>query len=93
MRVVRTRVLPLPAPAKISADWCGKVTASSCLLFRPVSKESMLALSHGCDWLRLASKQLLTKILQKKRTSRKHLSQNLHDNKMIVLLSFRFFPP
>jgi hypothetical protein len=43
--------------------------------------------------LRLALKQLVTKILQKKRTSRKHLSQNLHDNKMIVLLSFRFFLP
>ena len=30
MRVVSTRVLPLPAPARISADWCGSVTASSC---------------------------------------------------------------
>src|SRR5450755_1137204 len=30
IRVVRTRVLPLPAPARISADACGKVTAASC---------------------------------------------------------------
>jgi len=30
MRVVSTRVLPLPAPARIRADWCGRVAASSC---------------------------------------------------------------
>src|SRR5689334_17227127 len=30
MRVVRTRVLPEPAPARISADWSGSVTAASC---------------------------------------------------------------
>src|SRR5207253_97225 len=30
MRVVRTRVLPLPAPARISAEECGSVTAASC---------------------------------------------------------------
>ncbi len=30
MRVVSTRVLPLPAPARISADACGSVTAASC---------------------------------------------------------------
>ncbi|MBP1621949.1 MAG: hypothetical protein H6Q02_2716, partial [Acidobacteria bacterium] len=30
IRVVSTRVLPLPAPARISADWCGSVTASCC---------------------------------------------------------------
>src|SRR5437868_12738113 len=30
IRVVRTRVLPLPAPARISADACGRVTAASC---------------------------------------------------------------
>jgi hypothetical protein len=30
MRVVSTRVLPLPAPARISEDACGSVTASSC---------------------------------------------------------------
>src|SRR5271170_6357099 len=29
MRVVKTRVLPLPAPAKTSADWSGRVTAAS----------------------------------------------------------------
>src|ERR1039458_4948156 len=30
MRVVSTRVLPEPAPARISADWLGRVTAASC---------------------------------------------------------------
>src|ERR1700693_1370873 len=30
IRVVRTRVFPLPAPARMSADACGKVTAASC---------------------------------------------------------------
>ena len=30
---------PLPAPASISADWCGSVTASSCGSLRPVRKE------------------------------------------------------
>src|SRR5271155_3628381 len=30
IRVVSTRVLPLPAPARISADPCGRVTAASC---------------------------------------------------------------
>ncbi len=30
MRVVSTRVLPEPAPARISADWFGSVTAASC---------------------------------------------------------------
>src|SRR5262245_31697026 len=30
MRVVSTRVFPEPAPARISADWSGRVTAASC---------------------------------------------------------------
>ncbi|OWW19322.1 hypothetical protein AYR66_07215 [Noviherbaspirillum denitrificans] len=30
MRVVSTRVFPEPAPARISADWLGSVTAASC---------------------------------------------------------------
>src|ERR1700693_5302689 len=30
IRVVSTRVLPLPAPARISAEPCGRVTAASC---------------------------------------------------------------
>src|SRR5208282_6759752 len=30
IRVVSTRVLPLPAPARMSADPCGRVTAASC---------------------------------------------------------------
>src|SRR4051812_19626312 len=34
MRVVSTRVLPLPAPARISAEACGRVTAASCSGFR-----------------------------------------------------------
>jgi hypothetical protein len=39
--VVSTRVLPLPAPASTSADWCGKVTASNCSGFRTESKEDI----------------------------------------------------
>jgi hypothetical protein len=38
MRVVSTRVLPEPAPAKMSACVCGKVTAAACSLLRPWSK-------------------------------------------------------
>src|SRR6478736_7616740 len=34
IRVVSTRVLPLPAPARISAEACGSVTAASCSGFR-----------------------------------------------------------
>ncbi len=34
MRVVSTRVLPLPAPARISADSSGSVTAARCSGFR-----------------------------------------------------------
>ncbi len=34
MRVVNTLVLPEPAPARISADWRGKVTACNCVGFR-----------------------------------------------------------
>src|SRR5262245_26736080 len=37
-RVVSTRVLPLPAPARISADWWESVTASSCCSLRPERK-------------------------------------------------------
>jgi len=35
MRVVRTRVFPLPAPARISAGSGGKVTACCCGGLRP----------------------------------------------------------
>ena len=35
MRVVSTRVLPLPAPAKTRADCGGQVTAESCSGFKP----------------------------------------------------------
>src|SRR5512147_379649 len=34
MRVVSTRVLPLPAPARMRADWFGSVTAASCRSLR-----------------------------------------------------------
>ena len=34
IRVVSTRVLPLPAPARISAEPCGRVTAASCSALR-----------------------------------------------------------
>src|SRR3989338_6085310 len=47
MRVVSTRVLPLPAPARISADWCGSVTESRCSGLRPESREEFIGeLSH-----------------------------------------------
>ena len=38
MRVVSTRVLPEPAPARISAGSGGRVTAASCSGFRPSSR-------------------------------------------------------
>ena len=41
IRLVSTLVLPLPAPARISADCGGRVTASSCFSLRPVSRLSM----------------------------------------------------
>jgi len=37
MRVVSTRVLPEPAPARISAGSGGRVTAASCSALRPCS--------------------------------------------------------
>src|SRR3990172_7602182 len=39
MRVVSTRVLPEPAPARISADWFGRVTAASCSGLRLASSD------------------------------------------------------
>ena len=49
IRVVRTRVLPLPAPAKIMADWAwpfsltgGRVTASRCSGLRFASKSEYI---------------------------------------------------
>ncbi len=51
MRVVSTRVLPLPAPARIRADWLGSVTAASCCSFRFcnrfMSGQGLFALSAG----------------------------------------------
>ena len=38
MRVVSTRVLPEPAPARISAGTAGSVTAASCSGFSPRSR-------------------------------------------------------
>ena len=38
IRVVSTRVLPDPAPAKMSAGRAGKVTAANCSGFRPRNK-------------------------------------------------------
>jgi len=42
IRVVKTLVLPLPAPAKINADWAGNVTAARCSGFKR-SKRSAIA--------------------------------------------------
>ena len=41
MRVVSTRVLPEPAPARISAGRAGSVTAASCSGFSPRSRPPM----------------------------------------------------
>src|SRR6266478_6585601 len=47
MRVVRTRVFPEPAPARISADWSGRVTAASCSGLRFSSRLSMRAFANS----------------------------------------------
>src|SRR5467141_368081 len=47
MRVVRTRVFPEPAPARISADWSGRVTAASCSGLRFSSRLSMRAFANA----------------------------------------------
>src|SRR5512146_3171046 len=49
MRVVNTRVLPLPAPARISADACGSVTASSCSGLRLARSGEVTSLSIISD--------------------------------------------
>src|SRR6188472_2504406 len=61
MRVVRTRVLPLPAPARISADCGGSVTASSCSWLRPSRNcgDMLRRIERpgdysGADWARTA---------------------------------------
>src|SRR5688572_32932869 len=41
MRVVSTRVLPLPAPARIRADSRGRVTALSCSGLRPETRRDI----------------------------------------------------
>src|SRR3990167_3540604 len=56
MRVVSTRVLPLPAPARISADWAGSSTAARCSGLRPESREEFMAqLSHRIALCRLVA--------------------------------------
>ncbi len=47
MRVVSTRVLPEPAPARISAGRAGSVTAASCSAFRPRSRPPASITSGG----------------------------------------------
>src|SRR5437899_3491501 len=47
IRVVRTRVFPEPAPARISADWSGRVTAASCSGLRFSSRLSMQAFANA----------------------------------------------
>jgi len=49
MRVVSTRVLPEPAPARISADWSGSVTASRCWGLRESRKEADMATMRTCE--------------------------------------------
>ena len=48
MRVVSTRVLPEPAPARISAGTAGRVTAASCSGFSPLSSDAVPA-SEYCS--------------------------------------------
>ena len=54
MRVVSTRVLPLPAPARINADCGGSSTAARCSGLRPESREGFMGeLSHSnADFLK-----------------------------------------
>src|SRR3989338_5347523 len=59
MRVVNTRVLPLPAPARISAEWCGRVTASRCSGLSPLS----MSIKNGEADLPSASPSFLPKTL------------------------------
>src|SRR5438876_5207772 len=47
IRVVRTRVFPEPAPARISAYWSGRVTAASCSGLRFSSRLSMRAFENA----------------------------------------------
>src|SRR5471032_225974 len=47
IRVMSTRVLPLPAPARISAGSFGSVTAASCSGFRLASRSGMGEFSGG----------------------------------------------
>ena len=55
MRVVSTRVLPLPAPASTSADCGGQVTAASCSGLRPESRVvfmgAIVAFFSTAQWL------------------------------------------
>src|SRR6201996_8871625 len=49
MRVMRTRVLPLPAPARMSAGSLGSVTAACCLGFRLASRSGILEEDGECE--------------------------------------------
>ena len=48
MRVVSTRVLPEPAPARIRLAPLGRVTAACCSGFRPLSSEPVPGASEYC---------------------------------------------
>src|SRR4030095_7088450 len=48
IRVVSTRVLPLPAPARMRADACGSVTAASCSGLR-FARSGDVILTRGSD--------------------------------------------
>ena len=49
MRVVSTRVLPEPAPAKIKPCSAGKVTAADCSSLRPCNSGDALLKKGDCD--------------------------------------------
>src|SRR6266849_4931219 len=61
MRVVRTRVLPEPAPARISADWSGRVTAASCSGLRFSRRLGMRAFANGRFYRREANAKRRTR--------------------------------
>src|SRR2546427_887730 len=61
MRVVRTRVLPEPAPARISADWSGRVTAASCSGLRLSRRLGMRAFANGRFYRREANAKRRTR--------------------------------
>src|SRR6267154_1605888 len=62
IRVVSTRVLPEPAPARISAAWSGRVTAASCSGLRFSSRFSMRAFANARFYRTLLERAVLGRL-------------------------------